>query len=215
MHLSLIGMSGSGKSIWSKKLAENGFRRFCCDDLIALKLGSALMRPDKTTMELGEWMGFPYEARYTKRESKYLACEIEVLNDILDYLEKSDHRIEPYIVVDTTGSVIYTGEPSLERLRNETTLVYLSVPPEVRDQLLEAYIANPHPMLWRGSFHRESHETNEAALARCYSRLVRERERLYERIAEVTIDYHFRRAEGFTVSDLLHAVGADCRTAQP
>ena len=215
MRLTLIGMEGAGKSFWSERLAEHGFKRFCCDDLIEAELASALRQPNGGTLSMGQWMGFPFEPDYASRETRYLDLEREVLTRILETLERRHGDPEEKIVVDTTGSVIYTGEPSLERLRNETTLVYLSVPPEVRDQLLEAYIAKPHPMLWRGSFHRASHETKEAALARCYARLVRERERLYERIAEVTIDYHLRRAKGFTVSDLLHSVGAGGRTAQP
>jgi len=64
MRLSLIGMSGSGKSSWSIKLSELGFKRFCCDDMITEKLDRDLTRPDGTCMKLGEWMGFPYEPHY-------------------------------------------------------------------------------------------------------------------------------------------------------
>ena len=58
-RLSLIGMAGIGKYYWSKKLEAEGFRRFCCDDLIASKLGPQLIRSDGATMTMGEWMGFP------------------------------------------------------------------------------------------------------------------------------------------------------------
>ena len=34
MKLSLIGMSNSGKSYWSKKLEDYGFKRFSSDDYI-------------------------------------------------------------------------------------------------------------------------------------------------------------------------------------
>ena len=61
MRISLIGMAGAGKTYWSIKLAQQGFRRFCCDDLIAAKLAPDLKRPDGSTMGMGEWMGFPYE----------------------------------------------------------------------------------------------------------------------------------------------------------
>lgn len=206
MRLSLIGMAGSGKSYWSMKLVEHGFRRFCCDDLIAAKLDPELTRPDGTTMELGQWMGFPYEPHYRERESKYLACEIEVLTEILDYLESRKSNPEEKIVLDTTGSVIYTGERILRRLRRYTTVIYLSIPPEVRGQLLKAYVSNPHPMLWRNVFSKEPDETEREALARCYPRLVVARERLYEHYANVTIDYYRRSEEGFGVSDLLNAV---------
>jgi len=199
-------MAGSGKSYWSMKLVEHGFRRFCCDDLIAAKLDPELTRPDGTTMELGQWMGFPYEPHYRERESKYLAYEIEVLTEILEYLESRKSNPEEKIVLDTTGSVIYTGERILRRLRRYTTIIYLSIPPEVRGQLLKAYVSNPHPMLWRNMFGKEPDETEQEALARCYPRLVVARERLYEDYANVTIDYYRRSEEGFGVSDLLNAV---------
>ena len=38
MKISIVGMSGSGKTYWSKKLESEGFKRFCCDDLIEEKL---------------------------------------------------------------------------------------------------------------------------------------------------------------------------------
>lgn len=206
MRLSLIGMAGSGKSYWSMKLVEHGFRRFCCDDLIAAKLDPELTRPDGTTMELGQWMGFPYEPHYRERESKYLAYEIEVLTEILEYLESRKSNPEEKIVLDTTGSVIYAGERILRRLRRYTTVIYLSIPPEVRGQLLKAYVSNPHPMLWRNVFSKDPDETEQEALARCYPRLIVARERLYDHYANVTIDYYRRREEGFGVSDLLNAV---------
>ncbi len=206
MRLSLIGMAGSGKSYWSMKLVEHGFRRFCCDDLIAAKLDPELTRPDGTTMELGQWMGFPYEPHYRERESKYLAYEIEVLTEILEYLESRKSNPEEKIVLDTTGSIIYTGERILKRLRRYTTVIYLSIPPEVRGQLLKAYVSNPHPMLWRNVFSKEPDETEQEALARCYPRLIVARERLYDHYANVTIDYYRRSEEGFGVSDLLNAV---------
>jgi len=206
MRLSLIGMAGSGKSYWSMKLVEHGFRRFCCDDLIAAKLDPELTRPDGTTIELGQWMGFPYEPHYRERESKYLAYEIEVLTEILEYLESRKSNPEEKIVLDTTGSVIYTGERILRRLRRYTTVIYLSIPPEVRGQMLKAYVSNPHPMLWRNVFSKDPDETEQEALARCYPRLVVARERLYEHYANLSIDYYRRSEEGFGVSDLLNAV---------
>jgi len=206
MRISLIGMAGSGKSFWSKKLAQYGFRRFCCDDLIAAKLVPDLTRPDGTTMEMGTWMGFPYERHYTKHESTYLTYEIEVLIEILEYLESHKNTPGENIVIDTTGSVIYTGEEILQKLFRYTTAIYLLTPPEVQEQLLNAYISKPHPMLWRDSFSKKSGETNQEALARCYPQLLSARRRLYARYADVEIDYYRRNEKGFTVTDFLHAV---------
>lgn len=206
MSISLIGMAGSGKSLWSKRLAQHGFTRYCCDDLIAAKLASELTRTNGTTIPMGEWMGFPYEPRYSERESHYLAYEKEVLGEIIDYLENAVINPDDKIVIDTTGSVVYTGEALLEKLKKNTTLVYLSTPPEVQEQLLKAYTANPHPMLWSGTFSEAPHETRQDALARCYPKLFSSRTPLYERLADVTIDYYKRTREGFSVRDFLNEI---------
>lgn len=203
MRLSLMGMAGSGKSHWSRKLAEHGLRHLCCDDMIEAKLVPELTRSDGTTMKVAEWMGFPYEPNYKERESQYLTHERAVMREILEYLENTP---EERIVVDTTGSVIYTGEEILRRLQRFTTIVYLATPPGVQKQLLNAYISNPHPMLWRGIFSKEANETEEEALQRCYPKLFLARKRLYERYAEVTVAYYKRRKKGFGVDDFLRAV---------
>lgn len=206
MRLSLIGMSGSGKSYWASRLAERGFKRFCCDELIKLKLASELMGPDGTIMTLGEWMGFPYEPQYGVREAKYLACEIEVLREIFECLEGFDSSYGEDLVVDTTGSVIYTGEDILAALRQNTTVVRMATPPEVQERMLRAYIANQRPVLWRGFFAKDPDKTNEEALARCYPKLLAARERLYERYSDVTIDYYRANESSFGASDLLRLV---------
>ena len=159
-------------------------------------------------MTAGEWMGFPYEAGYEEREDRYLALEREVMAEISTYLEEHENNPNENIVVDTTGSVIYTGIENLARLLLSTMVVYLSIAAEVRQQLLKDYISNPHPMLWRGMFHKEPHETNRDALARCYPTLVHQRERLYEQLSDVTIDYYRRRGQGFEVHDLVAAIKA-------
>ena len=206
MSISLIGMSGSGKSHWSARLAEDGFKCFCCDELIAQKLAPELLGPDGTAMDLGEWMGFPYESGYQERECLYLTCEKEVLTEVLDYLEASQDTLELNIVVDTTGSVIYTGEEIIDRLRRNTTMVYLSVPPELREPMLKAYVAEPRPVLWRDVFTKKESETNEQALAWSYPRLLSQRERLYERYSDCSVDYYGRREENLEVQDFLDLI---------
>ena len=85
-------------------------------------------------------------------------------------------------------------------------MVHLSTPPEVQEQLLKAYLANPHPMLWRGTFSQGPHENSEQALARCYPKLFMARKTLYERYADVTIDFYRRNKEGFEVDDFLNEI---------
>lgn len=206
IRLSLIGMAGIGKSYWAMKLEAHGFRRFCCDDLIAEKLGTELIRSDDTSMSMGQWMGFPFHEKYRERENTYLTYEIEVLNEVLDYLEDPERNPDENIVVDTTGSVIYTGKGLLEELRRHTTVVYFSTPAEVQKQLLNVYVSNPHPMLWKDVFRKAPEETNMEALARCYPQLLVSRQNMYELFADVTIDYYQCREKNYGVRDLLEAI---------
>lgn len=188
------------------KLAEHGFRRFCCDDLIAARLAPELTKPDGTIMEMAEWMGLPYELRYKEREAKYLTCEIEVLTEIFEFFERDDNDPVDNIVIDTTGSVVYTGKDVLGKLRRYTTVVHLSTPPEVQERMLKVYVSRPRPILWRDMFSKEPSETNEEALAHCFARLLFAREALYERYADVTIDYYRRNEAAFGVTDFLNGV---------
>jgi shikimate kinase len=206
MRLALIGMSGSGKSYWSARLAQRGYRHFCCDALIATRLAPELIRPDESRMTMGEWMGFPYQPRYAEREARYLASEMAVLEEILACIELEAGDCEGNVVVDTTGSVIYAGDRLLDRLRRQTTVVHMATPPEVQERMLALYLAQMRPVLWQGMFEKRSGETGEAALARCYPGLLSSRERLYGRLADVTIGYDARNREGFGADDLLQVI---------
>ncbi len=197
-------MSGSGKSYWSEKLARHGFRRFCLDALITQKLDVKLRREDQSLLTLGEWMGFPFQDGYQQREELYLSTERQLMAEILGWIEEnacvdSDENV----VLDTTGSVIYTGENLLERLRSLTTIVYFPVPAVIREAMLRQYLSNPRPVLWRGFFNIEPGETVEEALFRSYHALLDSREVAYRELAGIEIDYFTRNSPDFRISDLL------------
>jgi hypothetical protein len=197
-------MSGSGKSYWSAKLADSGFRRFCCDEMITDRLSSELKQKDGTVLELGKWMGFPFDPGYETREAQYLARENDVMAEILDWLDTSGNtEAQENVVVDTTGSVIYTREVLLKRLKSLTTMVHFTSPPSAREAMLKAYMVKPRPVLWRGLFNRQAEESTEDALRRCYEILLNTRELLYHELADVELDHSTRRSPGFGVPDLL------------
>lgn len=206
MRISLVGMSGAGKSHWSARLVAEGFRHFCCDDMIAERLADELRGPDGELMDLGAWMGFPYDTCYPERELAYLQREIEVLESILDWMCGHGREPNEKVVIDTTGSVIYAGDAILCALRRETTIVHLETPPEVRRNMLENYSKNPRPVLWRGMFQKDPNETNESALARCYPKLLAHRERLYKQFAHLTVPYEVHREGGQGIGDFLQLV---------
>ena len=157
LKLALIGMSGSGKTFWANKLAGCGYRLISCDDRIEQKLAAELSAAGYRGIGgVAAWMGWPDTTAYRDREQKYLQCEIEVIREILAELARAH---EEKIVVDTTGSVIYTGKEFCQELRQQATVVYLEASPEEQATLIDRYLRDPKPVLWREQFQQRKEET--------------------------------------------------------
>ncbi len=188
MRIALIGMSGTGKSYWSFRLARTGFERLGCDDQIGLKLARQLALGDASIETIGQWMGFPYDGGFAEREARYLDLEHHVLSGFLNTLDQRTDQRAPSFVIDTTGSVIYLADPLLERLRRAAVVVYLAAAPDNQQQLLAAYRNKPRPVVWQGNYRRNPGEDTAAALARCYMQLLADRDDRYRRWAHLTLD---------------------------
>jgi shikimate kinase len=205
MRIGLIGMSGAGKSSWAMRLAAAGFEHIDCDRLIAAKLSAALDRPLTTLDDLGAWLGFPYEAGFRDKEARYLACEIAVLREIADLLTQEDAHAQN-LVVDMGGSAIYAGKARFLQLRRLMTVVYLAVPREAHARMLQEYLRRPRPIIWRGRFRSRRSETHAAALERCYPKLIAFRERWYEALCDLRLDYQLHQRSDLGVESFLRLV---------
>jgi shikimate kinase len=178
-------MSGSGKTFWAKRLAAGGRPSISCDDRIEKRLSSQLAADGHSgTSGVAAWMGWPDSATYAQREADYLAAEIAGLDELLTELERNPR---PELILDTTGSVIYTGNNVLMRLRRQMTVVYLAASAQEQELLIERYLNDPKPVLWRGAFQPKNGETPHQTVARCYPRLVAARRQSYEALAHCTL----------------------------
>lgn len=205
MIISLIGMSNSGKTFWARKLESAGFQRYSCDDLIEKKLDKELKKSGFLGIhDVAKWMGQPYEKRYQTTSRKYLEFEKVSLLEIFDKI-KND-KLNRNVVVDTTGSVIYTGEDIMESLRRLTTVVYLDTPFRMKQQMCELYFANPKPVIWGDKFQKQNGETDMETLRFCYPLLLEYRCRQYKKHANIRLDYFLLRQSGFSSDDFLKLV---------
>jgi shikimate kinase len=185
LRLALIGMSGTGKTFWSKRLAQAGRASICCDDRIEQRLRSRLEISGCTGINgLASWMGWPDSATYAEREAEYLVEEIAVLDEVLTELERDRSR---ELILDTTGSVIYTGNNLLLRLRRQMTIVYLAAAADEQQLLIERYLNDPKPVLWRGAFQPKKGETARETVERCYPTLIAARRQSYEALAHCSV----------------------------
>jgi shikimate kinase len=181
IKLSLIGMSGAGKSHWAQKLAGAGFRVISIDDRIEKKLAPELAAGGYRGIGgVAAWMGWPDQPAYREREKKYLECEVKSMDEALDEIQASG---EEGTVLDTTGSVVYTGEEICQRMQSLTTVAYLGASPAEEELLIARYLSDPKPVLWDAQFDQRPGETTHEAIARCYPQLIASRKKLYERYA--------------------------------
>lgn len=181
IKLSLIGMSGAGKTHWSQKLAAAGLRVISIDDRIEKKLGPELAAGGYIGIGgVAAWMGWPDQPAYRERERKYLTAEIESMDEVLNEIEASGGE---GILLDTTGSVVYAGDEICRRMQALTTVVYLAVPAAEEENLIARYLSDPKPVLWGDQFEQRPGESAKDAVARCYPQLIANRKKLYERYA--------------------------------
>lgn len=198
-------MSGSGKSYWSRRLQEAGFTRICCDDLIEKKLHRELKALSYNGLAgVASWMGQPFENSYLERSSRYLECEKEVMLEIVANLNK--YSDNDNVVVDTTGSVIYTGSVILHSLQELTKVIYLEFPLYTEKEALRLYFKDPKPIIWGNMFHRKKDETNNQALRRCYPLLMSFRNKQYKRLADFSINNAFLRDPHFSLKMFVEAI---------
>jgi shikimate kinase len=212
IKLSLIGMSGTGKSHWAQKLAGAGFRVISVDERIERKLAPELAAGGyKGIGGVAAWMGWPNQPAYRERERKYLECEIKSMQEALDEIRDST---DTGIILDTTGSVVYTGEEVCRRMQSLTTVVYLEASPAEEDYLIAVYLSDPKPVLWGEQFSQRPGESTKDAIARCYPQLIVHRKKLYQRFAHRTVSLEFLRNADLDARGFLELVESQARPAQ-
>jgi len=94
----------------------------------------------------------------------------------------------------------------LNRLRNLTLTVQLKLPEEKHEQLFEAYLLDPKPVIWGGEYLPREGESPQNALGRCYRELLSFRNERYGLLADCVLDYSFHHCAKTGVEELLELV---------
>ncbi|MBI5754411.1 hypothetical protein HZA40_04685 [Candidatus Peregrinibacteria bacterium] len=197
--ITLMGMSNIGKTHWSKKLKNLHFEHKCCDDLI-----EKIIEPELTAMgykgltDMAKWLGHPFEKQFPANQGNYLKHENSVMKKILQELE---NKISGNITIDTTGSVIYTGDYICNKLKEKSLIVFIEATAQMQQEMFERFLKNPKPIVWAHSFNKKEKEADMEALKRCYPELLNYRTNQYRKHADITIAYpktnYYDSAENF------------------
>jgi len=197
--ITIMGMSNIGKTHWSKKLKNLNFEHKCCDDLIENILEPELKSLGyKGLADMAKWLGQPYSPQFQNNQKRYMQHEIEVMEKIFNDLENKHSQ---NITIDTTGSVIYTGDDICNELKSKSLIIHIEATPEMREQMFNRFLSNPKPIVWGESFKQNDNESDFDALKRCYPKLLDYRTNKYRQFADITIPYqqliHNSSAENF------------------
>ena len=212
INLSLIGMSGAGKSHWAQKLAAAGFRVISIDDRIEKKLAPDLAAGGfRGIGGVAAWMGWPAQPSYREHEKKYLEREIQSMGEALDEIQASG---QDAAILDTTGSVVYTGENICRRMQGLATVIYLEASPAQEELLIARYLSDPKPVLWGDQFEQRRSESTQAAISRCYPRLIAHRKKLYEHYAHRILSMDLLRDANLGARGFLELVEGQARPAR-
>ncbi len=163
--ITLIGMSGVGKSYLANKMAGWGWVNYSCDDLISEKyLKNELDGDDADAMDaLSKFVGRIGNAgkgglvrdEFKRRQQLYYDAECQALRDMLPALDEAHGRKNSFIN-DSAGSLCEIEDKELIAAIGEKTLfVYLKVGQEDHKELLQRAIEYPKPLYFPPTFFRE------------------------------------------------------------
>lgn len=153
--ITLMGMSGVGKSYFSMKLAEWGWHSYSCD----VEIGKDLLgvenelQPDdiRILMEYLGLLGDPSKGgilmkEFIKRQKFYKISEMLTLLRLYQRIDKCE---EDFFVNDSTGSLCeITDEDVIDYVGDVTKIVYIKASGEEEAELLQRAQDYPKPIYY-------------------------------------------------------------------
>jgi hypothetical protein len=160
--VTLVGMSGVGKSYLSAKLAGWGWDDYSCDYLIGAEylkdlLGSETLMQADNIAALSEFVGQVGDIarggmalqEFQRRQRLYYEAEVQSLVDARDAIAAA----EGDFVLDSSGSICeIEDEGVLEALGQDSLFVYLKVRQEGHGDILARAVQYPKPLYFPPSF---------------------------------------------------------------
>lgn len=149
--ITLMGMSGVGKSHFSQRLANWGWRRYSCD----AEIGRALLgnHGDQDIGALSAFLGRLGDPgkgglaldEFKRRQRLYYEAEMDALRRVGDEIQSG----EPHFVNDSTGSLCEIEEDTVIRHVGENSIVvYIEASPLHEEEVLKRALRAPKPIFF-------------------------------------------------------------------
>jgi len=160
--LTLIGMSGVGKSHWGCKLEQWGWHNHSCDHLIGTEylkeeLGGGAGISADDILGLSEFVGQVGDpskggldlAEFQRRQKMYYDAETQSLVDAARVIDHTDGNV----IIDSTGSICENEDESvLQAVGDKSLFVYLKVRQAGHAEILKRAVDYPKPLYFPPAF---------------------------------------------------------------
>ena len=175
LRIALVGMSNIGKSYTGLRLSKTfDFELIEVDKLIWESLGEGSMA------DFAAWQGQPYSEGYKEREIKSIALESKAT-------AKAIESANGNVILDTTGSVIYTEKSVQENLLNNWYIIHISASLNAVEMLKVQYFNNPKPLIWNDHYICKDGQLPDDAILECYPNLLASRAVAYDALSDTSI----------------------------
>ncbi len=194
LKIAFIGMSNIGKSYCSEALKNIfDFEVHSVDEEIQKELGQT------SWAQASNWMGYPYEEKYSKNEENYLQMEeLETL--------KNKFSGKKNAILDTTGSVIYLSEKVHKYLQENFLVINFDTANSMILEMEKEFFISPKTIVWGDKFNQLKDESTLDSLRRCYPELLQYRISQYRDLSDMMIPGEFSRYKGLTGERILEVV---------
>lgn len=154
--ITVIGMSGLGKTHISCFLSQNGWTHYSCDEVIGRDyLSGFLDKPvtKKDLSSLSRFIGKLGDQRkgglpiveFKRRQKLYYDAECDALRQVQDELMRSPG----HFINDSTGSLCEIEDAALiEQLGQKTVFVYIRASDDDETRILERAAIHPKPLFF-------------------------------------------------------------------
>jgi hypothetical protein len=91
------------------------------------------------------------------------------------------------------------------------TAVYLAASDAEQQLLIERYLSDPKPVLWRGAFQTKTGESSRDTMVRCYPHLIASRRQSYAALAHAALPVAALRELPHTAASFLELLPEEFR----
>ena len=157
-RITLIGMSGAGKSHFSQILADDGWGHYSCDKLMGTQYLTEMGEMDCSINTYIGRLGDPALGgmglvEFSRRQRLHYDAECEVLHDMRAVIEKSPDQ---NFVNDSSGSLCEIEDKAvMDRIGEDTLFVYLKISQADHGELLRRALDSPKSLYFPQRFFDE------------------------------------------------------------